>query len=121
MDWYIDVLSNFATFSGRARRKEYWMFTLVNVLVSIGLGIVMTILTSKSNSEFVSTVYNVGTFLPSIAVAARRMHDLNKSGWFMLIPFYNLYLLCQDGDQGSNDYGHDPKGENTPPVHLKAG
>jgi uncharacterized membrane protein YhaH (DUF805 family) len=51
----------------------------------------------------------LGTLIPSIAVGVRRMHDVGKSGWFLLIPIYNLVLACTDGEQGPNQYGSDPK------------
>lgn len=57
----------------------------------------------------ISTVYSLAVLVPSIAVAVRRMHDVNKSGWFILIPIYNLILAVTEGDKGSNQYGPDPK------------
>lgn len=60
--------------------------------------------------DLINKIYSWGVFLPSIAVAVRRMHDINKSGWFILIPFYNIYLFCIDGTRGENAYGEDPKG-----------
>lgn len=101
MDAYLKVLSNFAVFSGRARRSEYWYFVLINAIISIVLGYVIPIL---------STVYFIAMLLPSLAAAVRRMHDVGKSGWFILIPIYNLVLAVSDSQPGANEYGENPKG-----------
>lgn len=109
MNWYLKVLQNYATFSGRARRKEYWMFTLFSTIISIVLGIVAAII----NFELLSSLYSLAVMIPSIAVGVRRMHDVGKSGWFLLIPIYNLILACTDGEQGENAYGPDPKSQSS--------
>jgi len=61
------------------------------------------------NTEWLSNIYNLAVLIPGIAVGVRRMHDVGKSGWFLLIPIYNLILACTDGEKGSNLYGLDPK------------
>lgn len=104
-NWYLIVLKKFAEFKGRARRSEYWYFTLVNVLISI----VLTIVEINMGTTFINTVYSLAVLVPSIAVGVRRMHDVGKSGWFLLIPIYNLILACTDGQVGPNEYGPDPK------------
>jgi uncharacterized membrane protein YhaH (DUF805 family) len=108
MNWYLTVLKKYAIFSGRARRKEYWMFTLFSTIVSIVLTIVATM---GEQLSILSSIYSLGVLLPSLAVGVRRMHDVGKSGWFLLIPIYNLVLACTEGDQGPNSYGADPKME----------
>jgi uncharacterized membrane protein YhaH (DUF805 family) len=108
MNWYLTVLKKYAIFNGRARRKEYWMFVLFNAIVSIVLGIVDAAL----QLNVIGTIYSVAVLIPSIAVGVRRMHDVNKSGWFLLIPIYNLVLACTNGDVGENKYGPDPKNDN---------
>ena len=60
-------------------------------------------------TTFINTVYSLAVLVPSIAVGVRRMHDVGKSGWFLLIPIYNLILACTDGQVGPNEYGADPK------------
>lgn len=105
MNYYFHVLQNYATFSGRARRSEYWYFVLFNAIFSFGIGFVAGFL----NFPILSTIYSVAVLLPAIAVAVRRMHDVGKSGWFILIPIYNLVLACTDGVKGDNEYGADPK------------
>lgn len=106
MNWYLTVLQKYAQFNGRARRKEYWMFALVNLIISFILGFVSGLI----GFAHLSTVYSVAVLLPAIAVGIRRMHDVGKSGWFILIPIYNLILACTPGEMGPNEYGEDPKG-----------
>ena len=105
MNYYFKVLQNYATFSGRARRKEYWMFVLFNVIVSFVFGFVCGLI---GIPEF-ANLYTLAVLLPSIAVAVRRMHDVGKSGWFLLIPIYNFILAVTEGEKGENKYGADPK------------
>ena len=111
-DYYLTVLKKYAVFEGRARRSEYWYFALFNVIIVIILSILdVAIGTYDAASEtgYISTAYQLAVLVPSIAVAARRMHDVGKSGWFMLIPIYNFYLSVIEGEQGTNKYGKDPK------------
>ena len=106
MNYFITVLSKYATFTGRARRAEYWYFALFSTIISIVLGFIGGLI----NFPALSTVYTLAVLLPSIAVGVRRMHDVGKSGWFILIPIYNIILACTAGDTGPNEYGEDPKG-----------
>ncbi len=105
MNWYLKVLKNYAVFSGRARRKEYWMFFLINMIISFALGF----LDGMLGTVFIGAIYNLAVLVPSIAVAIRRMHDVGKSGWFILIPIYNLILAATEGEQHENKYGPNPK------------
>lgn len=127
LDWMILPLKRYTDFSGRSRRKEYWSFFLLSVIVSVvanmmvatgvpsidpatgqisgGGGALATI------GSGISLLWFLGTIVPSIAVAIRRMHDQDKSGWFILIPIYNLILLFMEGTKGPNRFGPDPKGE----------
>ena len=107
MNYYIKVLQNYATFSGRARRKEYWMFVLFNVIVAFAFGFVCGLIGIPE----IANLYTLAVLLPSIAVGVRRMHDVGKSGWFLLIPIYNFILAVTDGEKGENQYGADPKAE----------
>ncbi|MFV0506372.1 MAG: DUF805 domain-containing protein [Bacteroidales bacterium] len=112
MNYYIKVLKNYVNFTGRARRKEFWMFVLFSFIISIIIYIIEQLIGSASGPESgpIYGIYNLAVFLPSLAVAIRRMHDVGKSGWFILIPIYNLILCCTEGNEGSNKYGEDPKG-----------
>jgi uncharacterized membrane protein YhaH (DUF805 family) len=105
MNYYLKVLQNYATFSGRARRSEYWYFVLFNVIISFVFGFVGGLI----KMPIISTIYSFAVLIPAISVGVRRMHDVGKSGWFLLIPIYNLILACTDGVKGDNEYGADPK------------
>jgi uncharacterized membrane protein YhaH (DUF805 family) len=107
MNYYFKVLKNYATFSGRARRKEYWMFALFNIIFAFVFGFVCGLIGVPDLAQ----LYSLAILLPSIAVGVRRMHDVGKSGWFILIPIYNLILACTEGAKGENEYGADPKAE----------
>ncbi len=113
MGWYIEVLKKYAVFSGRARRKEYWMFALFNtIVVAILYGVFFML-----ETMIPIIIYDLAILLPSLGVSIRRMHDLNKSGFWILIsliPFIGsiwfLVLTCLEGTRGDNRFGPDPKG-----------
>jgi uncharacterized membrane protein YhaH (DUF805 family) len=114
MDWYLKVLKNYATFDGRARRKEYWMFVLFNIIIAVILGVIDAVVLKK---QILGTVYGVAVLLPGIAVSVRRMHDIGKSGWAVLvglIPLIGGIILliwaATDSTPGPNQYGPNPKG-----------
>ena len=107
MNYYFDALKKYADFNGRARRKEYWMFFLFNMIIGYALLFLGTVTGILMVPYF---IFAFATLLPSIAVGVRRMHDVGKSGWYVIIPIYNLILACTDGQQGPNEYGSDPKG-----------
>jgi uncharacterized membrane protein YhaH (DUF805 family) len=121
MNWYLDVLKKYADFGGRARRKEYWMFALFNVLIYIAILIFSAILGSIDNSlaligSLLLVVYALAIFVPSLAVAVRRLHDTGRSGWWFLIAFVPvvggiilLVFTVQDSVPGENEYGKNPK------------
>ena len=110
MRWYLAVLKKYAVFSGRARRKEYWMFVLFNFLITVVLGIL------GGDQEVLAGLYSLAVLLPSLAVSVRRLHDTNRSGlWILiaLIPLVGaivlLVFLVQDSDRIENRYGASPK------------
>ncbi|MBR9861600.1 DUF805 domain-containing protein [bacterium] len=106
--YYVEAITkNYGNFNGRARRKEYWGFVLINLLVSWGLALGLGAVSPELS--IVSTIYSLAVLIPSLALAVRRMHDVGKSGWFILIPIYNLILALTAGDVGANEYGPDPK------------
>lgn len=114
MSWYITVIKKYAVFSGRARRKEYWMFFLFNILISLALGFVLGFIgaiigVGAQLSNIASVVYSLAIVIPSISVVVRRMHDLGRSGWWMLVPVANIVFLFMAGQPGENEYGPDPK------------
>jgi uncharacterized membrane protein YhaH (DUF805 family) len=112
MSWYLEALKKYAVFSGRARRKEYWLFVLFNLIFAILLGFTdgMLGLVSDSGQGVLSSVYQLAVLIPSIAVGVRRMHDTDHSGWWLLLPIVNLVFAVREGTNGPNDYGPDPKG-----------
>ncbi|MBR1692373.1 MAG: DUF805 domain-containing protein [Lachnospiraceae bacterium] len=109
---YVGVLKNYVGFSGRARRREYWMFVLANAIITMILGFIVR----ATHITAISTIYSLAILLPSLAVAVRRLHDMGKSGWWYLIClvpvagiFILIYFLCQDSQEGTNEYGPNPK------------
>lgn len=115
MKWYLKVVrDNYANFDGRARRKEYWMFTLFNIIFAYGGIFILSLLAAAIDSPFIIFIvyiYIFAVMIPSIAVAVRRMHDVGKSGWYILIPIYSFILAVTEGEKGPNQYGPDPKNE----------
>lgn len=122
MNWYIEVLRKYAVFTGRARRSEYWYFVLFNFLNSI-LASMMDITFGLYNEEtgygVINTIYAFSVLVPGLAVGVRRMHDIGKSGWYFLIPFYNIFLAVTPGEIGENKYGQDPKEADPPSFNGK--
>ncbi|NMH89103.1 DUF805 domain-containing protein [Flavivirga algicola] len=110
MNWYLKVLKQYADFSGRARRKEYWMFFLISIIISYGI-IFISIGLEMPSLAMASTIYSFAVLIPSLAVGVRRMHDVGKSGWYLLIPIYSLILACTDSEAGSNKWGPNPKSD----------
>ena len=94
MKYYLKALQNYATFKGRASRSEYWYFVLFNVIFSIVLGFVSGIV----DLPILYTIYSLVLLIPSIAVAVRRMHDVGKSGWFILY-ISNLFPQISKSNQ----------------------
>lgn len=107
MNYYVKVLKNYAVFNGRAGRSEFWFFVLFNFVISVVLGIVGGLI----GFSFLSSIYSLAVLVPSIAVGIRRMHDLGKSGWFILIPIYDIVLWATAGESGDNSYGPVPAKE----------
>jgi uncharacterized membrane protein YhaH (DUF805 family) len=133
MNWYKQaLLQNYATFSGRARRKEYWYFALGNVLAIVLLTVVdLSLGTYNEELEIgaFSGLYLLAVLIPSIAVGVRRLHDTGRSGWWLLlsaVPLVGalviLYFTVLDSEPGANEYGPNPKGViRTPPEPISPG
>ena len=112
MEWYLKCMKQYVDFSGRARRKEYWMFALMNAIIAAAL----IIIDAGRGDEVLQSVYSLVVFLPSLAVGVRRMHDIGKSGWWLLIglipligSIWLIVLACQDSEPGVNRWGANPK------------
>jgi len=108
MDWFLQVLKKYAVFNGRAQRMEYWMFTLISTIIYIALTVGLGFI-SASLAGIVALVYQLAVLVPSIAVGIRRMHDIGRSGWWILFPVVNLIFLCLDSQADENEYGPNPK------------
>lgn len=106
---YVEALKNYAEFKGRATRREYWIFVLINLGICILMGVLDAMLNTKG---VLYNLYNLAMLLPSIAVGARRMHDTDRSGWWLLLPIVNLVFLVQDSQPGPNRFGPNRKGNN---------
>lgn len=109
MNWYLEVLKKYAVFSGRARRKEYWMFFLFYMIFYFVFSFLGGLLGTVGVAIMI--IYYLATLVPFFAVTARRMHDVGKSGWYMFIPIYSFILAVTEGDKGENKYGGDPKSQ----------
>ncbi|KLV08835.1 membrane protein [Photobacterium aquae] len=124
MNWYIAVLKKYAVFNGRARRQEYWYFLLFNVLIAVCLSLIDTYIINPllgipagtEEGGLLSSVYSLAVLVPSIAVGVRRLHDIGKSGWWLLISLIPLigvlvlvYFFVQDSHPEANEYGPNPK------------
>ncbi|MGE8175672.1 DUF805 domain-containing protein [Pseudomonas fluorescens] len=106
---YLEVLKKYAEFKGRASRREYWMFILINLGISLGLIVIEALLGGKG---YIYNLYSLAVFLPGLAAAVRRMHDTNRSGWWILLPIVNIVFMAQDSQPGDNRFGPNPKGIN---------
>ena len=146
--YYVEALKKYATFSGRARRKEFWYFGLMNFIIATILGLLLFLSIGNSLMEIINgqgdipvlgiivaiiySLYSLAILIPGLAVGVRRLHDVGKSGWFLLIPYggillqiipligtlaslglniWFIVLMCKDSQVGENKYGADPKAE----------
>jgi len=118
MNWYLTVLKKYATFSGRAQRAEYWYFVLFNTIVTIILMVLDAMfgtLDAQTGYGLLSGLYALAVFIPSLAVSVRRLHDIGKSGWWLLIaliPLIGAILLLiwfATDSKEDNQYGENPK------------
>jgi len=114
MNYYLEVLKKYAVFSGRARRKEYWMFILFNFIAYAILGFIEVLLGIPA---ILSSIYGLAVLIPSLAVCVRRLHDSGRSGWWILIGLLPLVgfivlliFMVLDSQPGDNQYGPNPKG-----------
>lgn len=120
MRHYINALKKYAVFNGRASRKEYWYFVLFYFLLMILFGIGDVILGTvhvESNTGLLSSLFILAMLIPGMAVAIRRLHDTDRSGWWILInliPLIGLlvfmYFMVSGSDGGENQYGPSPLG-----------
>ena len=107
MNYFFLAFKNYAVFTGRARRREYWYFVLFYNCIYLVLKLCELYIGSPFSA--IQLAFVIISLLPYLAVSVRRMHDVDRSGWYSLIPIYSLILNCTDGTNGPNDYGPDPK------------
>ena len=117
MHWYLHVLRSYAQFDGRSRRSEYWYFVLFNLLVVVGLTLLDYAVYAATGLGLglLRLVYGLGIFIPAIAVSIWRLHDTDRSGWWLLLAFVPIvdlvliWFMAQDSNAGTNRYGQNPK------------
>jgi len=102
MKYFTLAFKNFAKFKGRANRREFWWFVLINLIISFVLGFISGAI---FKTPILSNIYSLVTLIPYLSLTWRRMQDSEKPGWFLIIPFYNLYLAIIKGTEGPNKYG----------------
>ncbi|MCH5330636.1 MAG: DUF805 domain-containing protein [Alistipes sp.] len=113
MNWYLNCLKlHYADFKGRARRAEFWNFVLYNFIASFVIGLVATLI----KLPLLASLYGLAVLVPGLAVGARRLHDIGKSGLFLLVglipvigTIWLIILFCQDSLPGANQWGNNPK------------
>lgn len=126
MNWYVKVLKQYVDFTGRARRTEFWMFALFNAIISIVLAVIDNVIGTGSFASggggfsfsigLLGGIYSLAVLLPGLAVGVRRLHDTDRSGWWLLIgliPIIGgivlLVFFVIEGTRGPNRHGEDPK------------
>ncbi len=119
MNYYLAVFQKYAQFNGRSQRAEYWYFSLFNFLIILGINLLNIFLYPRLgiNLGFIGFIYSLAVVIPGSAVTIRRLHDIDKSGWMILISFipiigaiWLLILTIRDSEPGDNKYGPNPKG-----------
>ena len=121
MEWYLKVINSYFDFNGRSRRMEYWMFVLINSIISVFCILLDSMLGTVWSIGYgpIFIGYGLAVFVPGLAVAIRRLHDIGKSGWYYLLfiipiigPIWLIILFVTEGEQGDNKYGPNPKNDN---------
>lgn len=108
--YYLKVLKNYAVFNGRARRKEFWLFLLGHSIVfSLLFFLFRSTTISDQGFNVIESIYIIATSIPYTAVCVRRLHDTNRSGWWLLLPIINLFFFCIEGQEAENRFGPNPK------------
>ena len=115
MNWYLHVLRNYAEFGGRARRSEYWYFLLFNLIVGFALSLADSVVRKVLGFGLFGMIYALVVLVPGVAVSIRRLHDTDRSGWWLLLAFVPIvglvliWFMAQDSVAGTNRYGQNPK------------
>lgn len=116
MNWYVEVLKKYTDFNGRAGRAEFWMFTLISLIISLVLYVIDKRIMPGSGIQVLYTLYSLAVLVPSLAVSVRRLHDTGRSGWWILInvipilgQLVYLVFLLRDSQPAANQYGSNPR------------
>ena len=115
LDWYFAPWKKYAVFAGRARRKEFWLFHLGNLIIALGLGLseglfgIAVGIAAETDESVLGLLFQLASLVPTLAVGVRRMHDTDHSGWWVIVPIVNVAFPCMNGTRGANRFGADPK------------
>jgi uncharacterized membrane protein YhaH (DUF805 family) len=115
MHWYLLVLKKYTLFTGRSRRSEYWYFLLFNLIIALVLSFADSAVRKLLGFGLFYPIYALAVLVPSIAVSIRRLHDTDRSGWWLLLAFVPLvglvliWFMAEEGNAGTNRYGQDPR------------
>ncbi len=116
MDWYLMPFKRWMDFSGRSRRKEYWLFLLFNIILVVSISLIAESLGVRDYANIPLAIYILAVIIPFLSLTIRRLHDIGKSGWYILIRLipligglWFLALMCTDSQYGDNKYGSNPK------------
>lgn len=115
MHWYLDVIRRYADFNGRANRPEFWWYQLINLIIYVAILLVVTVAVGYSTGRIVASLYSLAVLLPGLGVGIRRLHDTDRSGWWIvigIIPVIGAIVLivftASAGTPGPNRYGPSP-------------
>ncbi len=116
MDWYIKVIQNYTNFKGRARRKEFWMFYLYNLIIAAVISGIDSLLGFRFGLGYLTLIYFIFLLVPYIALCVRRLHDIGKKGTWLFVGFiplvgaiWLLVFMVTEGQAFTNEYGPNPK------------
>ena len=104
MNWLKTAFNVF--FKGRTKMMDFWMFLVIYIIINVVLSIVDILLAALLGFTILSSLFQLAMLCPLLGIGARRMHDIGKSGWFLIIPLYNLYLWAQPGQKEANKWGN---------------
>jgi uncharacterized membrane protein YhaH (DUF805 family) len=109
LSYFTDALRKYAVFKGRARRTEFFCFSIIANAFIISFDKIFNLFGEESLLSYIGLIPSLALIVPILAVGWRRMHDSGKNGFYYLIPIYNIILMFKAGDTGENKYGPDPK------------
>ena len=111
LGWYFAPWKKYAVFAGRARRKEFWLFHLGDLIIAFGLGLSEGLfgIATETDESVLGLLFQLASLVPTLAVGVRRMHDTDHSSWWVIVPIANVVFCCMNGTRGANRFGADPK------------